>query len=97
MRRVGVARNGTDPIVGEWEFKHYTGGMATFRYGLNNKALLSVPMQSTTGTYRVQGNVLSISFPGKPQYSRRIRQTNGRLFLLATTEEPEEIYERAPE
>lgn len=97
MKRVGIARKGTDPIVGEWEFKHYTGGMATFRYGRNKNALLSVPMQSATGAYRVQGNMLSVRFPGKPQYFRRIRQTDGRLILLATTKEPEEVYERAPE
>jgi hypothetical protein len=97
MKRVGPARKGLDPIIGQWMYKHYTGGMATFRYGANNRVQLTVPIQTVTGTYKIVGDALSISFPGKPTYLRRVRQTDSQLALLATDSEPEERFSRVPE
>lgn len=61
MRRTGKTYKGVHPIVGEWTYKHYTGGPALMRYSHAGVVQLNVPFQTLTGTYRTNHGTLFIT------------------------------------
>jgi hypothetical protein len=61
MKRIGPVTPGTQPVVGVWQFMHYTGVPATWQYTTNGLAQLSVPMHTSRGRYTVSGSTLSLA------------------------------------
>jgi hypothetical protein len=66
MKRMGRPIGGVSPLVGAWSYQHYTGTQAIDRYSSKGAMLLSVPMQSIEGTYRLIGGRMTISLEGQP-------------------------------
>ncbi len=67
MKRVGQPFPGTHPIVGEWSFKHYSGGIAYMRFGRSGLVQLSVPFETAVGTWVTDGARLTTKLKdGKP-------------------------------
>ena len=94
MKRIGSPRQGVDPIVGIWTFKHYTGGMATMEYTSTGLAQLSVPFETQKGIYTYKEQKLIIDTEGKPTYRRKIRIENDTLMFLQEGNNKEERYTR---
>jgi len=61
MKRTGKPYKDAHPIVGEWTYKHYTGGPALMRYARAGIVQLSVPFQTITATYRANQGTLTIT------------------------------------
>lgn len=79
MKRVGQPFPGTHPIVGEWSFKHYSGGLAYMRFGRGGIAQLSVPFETATGTWSLEGDRLATQFKEKKPVASPWRLENGFL------------------
>lgn len=79
MKRVGQPFPGTHPIVGEWSFKHYSGGIAYMRFGRSGIAQLSVPFETATGTWSQDGAMLSTKFKEKKPVAGPWRLEKGFL------------------
>ncbi len=64
MKRVrgGPSR---ESIVGEWTYKHYTGGPAFMRYSNNGQGQLVVPMKTMDGNYTIDNDRVLISLPSE--------------------------------
>src|SRR4051812_13001858 len=60
-QRVGKAEPGSPPIVGIWRFRHDTGAIAYEKYGADGRVSLRLPLASSTGCYKVQGDRLAMS------------------------------------
>jgi len=59
--RIGKAPpKGISPIIGAWQYRHYTGGMAFERYTPDNVMQFRLPMTSSTGCYAVEKDQLNI-------------------------------------
>lgn len=67
--RASPVKNG---LVGEWTYKHYTGGPAFMRYLPNGAAQLVVPMRTTEGTYQLESAKGHITLGGA-QYGLLLR------------------------
>jgi hypothetical protein len=80
MRRNGVPHAGA-PIVGEWTFRHPGGQNALVRYSGEGVMQLSVPFQTATGTYRLDGDLLEVDVPGKPRAIFEVKR-DGRTLTL---------------
>lgn len=81
LQRVGTPPAGADPIVGEWTYPHPTGPAAFMRYSRAGVVQLSVPFQTSKGTYRLNGNVLVVELQGRPPMSFDIAFENRTLTL----------------
>ena len=55
----------SSPLVGEWTYKHYTGGPAYMRYAGGGRAQLVVPMKTLKGTYQIENGSARINLPGE--------------------------------
>jgi hypothetical protein len=66
------ASPGKSGLVGEWTYKHYTGGPAFMRYSSNGAAQLVVPMKTSEGSYRLESAGGSIALGGQ-QYGLLLR------------------------
>lgn len=66
MRRMGQPPGSASSIVGAWTYQHYTGAQAIERYSRNGAMLLSVPMQTVEGTYKLVNDRITVSLEGKP-------------------------------
>jgi hypothetical protein len=66
LQRVAASPAGADPLIGEWTYPHPTGPAAFMRYSREGVVQLSVPLQTSKGTYRLNGNVLEVEVPGRP-------------------------------
>jgi hypothetical protein len=53
------------PLVGEWTYKHYTGGPAYMRYSGSGRAQLIVPMKTLNGTYKIENGVAHVKLSGE--------------------------------
>jgi hypothetical protein len=81
MKRVGKPYKDAHPIVGEWTYKHYTGGPALMRYSRTGIAQLSVPFQTLTGTYRTNQGTLAITPNGQKPASYKFKREKDSLVL----------------
>jgi hypothetical protein len=82
MKRVGRQYPGTNPIVGEWTYKHYTGGSAYMRYSRAGVVELSVPFQSLSGKYHVSKGDITFELQGQKPINNKFHQEN--MFLTIT-------------
>ena len=79
MKRVGQPFPGTHPIVGEWSFKHYSGGMAYMRFGRTGIVQLSVPFETATGTWATEGAKLTTQLKDRKPVTSPWRIEKGTL------------------
>lgn len=94
MSRSAVTTAKAHPIVSIWSYKHYTGGMATMQYTTKGLAQLSVPFDTLSGAYKVQGQELQIDFDGKPSLKRKIHLEGNSLIFLPDGQKKQEGYLR---
>jgi hypothetical protein len=67
MKRAGQPFPGAHPIVGEWSFRHFSGGIAYMRFGRAGIVQLSIPFETAVGTWAVDGPMLTTRLKdGKP-------------------------------
>jgi len=88
MKRTGKPYKGAHQIIGEWTYKHYTGGTALMRYSRIGIAQLSVPFQTLAGTYRTNQGALTITPNGQKAVSYKFKREKDLLVL--TDEEGKE-------
>lgn len=81
MKRTGSPYKGVHPIVGEWTYKHYTGGPALMRYSRTGVVQLSVPFQTLMGTYRTTYDTLIITPRNQPPISYKFKREKDSLVL----------------
>lgn len=81
MKRVGKPNKDAHSIVGEWTYKHYTGGPAQMRYSRSGVAQLTVPFQTLTGTYRATQATLSITLHDQQPMNFKFRRESDFLVL----------------
>jgi hypothetical protein len=81
LRRVGTAAAGTNPIIGEWTYPHPTGAAAFMRYSGTGTVQLSVPFQTSKGTYRLNGTTLDVELQGRPPMTFDITRDDRALTL----------------
>jgi hypothetical protein len=86
--RVGKAEPGSPPIVGVWRFRHDTGAIAYERYGADGRMSLRLPLASSTGCYKVQGDRLAMSKPGRKDATVSFDLGAGELVLRGPGERP---------
>lgn len=79
MKRVGQPFPGTHPIVGEWSFKHYSGGIAYMRFGRAGIVQLSVPFETASGTWAVDGAKLTTQLKDRKPVAGPWRIEKGTL------------------
>lgn len=82
MKRTGKPYKDAHPIIGEWTYKHYTGGPALMRYSRAGVVQLSVPFQSLTGAYRTNHGTLTITLRDHQPTSYKFKRE--RNFLILT-------------
>jgi hypothetical protein len=82
MKRIGPATPGTQPVVGVWQFTHYTGKPATWQYTTNGLAQLSVPMLTSRGRYAISGSNLSLAMEGESPTELRIELRGDSLTIF---------------
>ena len=81
MKRTGKSYKDAHPIVGEWTYKHYTGGPALMRYSRADVVQLSVPFQTLTGTYRTNQGTLTITMRDQQPASYKFKRERDLLVL----------------
>ena len=86
--RVGKAEPGSPPIVGVWRFRHDTGAIAYEKYGADGRMSLRLPLASSTGCYKVQGDHLAISKRGRKDATLSFDLGAGELVLRGPGERP---------
>lgn len=52
-------------IVGKWMGDHYTGAKQVMHFTSNMNCYFSVPMMSLVGNFTLNGDTLTVEFPGK--------------------------------
>lgn len=82
MKRVGKSHKGAHPIVGDWTYTHYTGGPALMRYSRDGTVQLSVPFQTTTGTYHIDQSILTTSLGDQQSVSSKFRREKSALVIV---------------
>ncbi|MCU1376709.1 MAG: hypothetical protein JWO68_3995 [Actinomycetia bacterium] len=82
MKRLGVKHKNAHEIVGEWTYLHYTGVPAFMRFSSRGLVQLAVPMQSVTGAYRLDKNVLRIELKGQKPSLSTFRRDKDALILI---------------
>lgn len=81
MKRVGKQYPTAHPIVGEWTYKHYTGGPAYMRYARSGIVELSVPFQSLLGKYRLNKNIIEFELQGQNPVMNKILYSKSSIVL----------------
>ena len=81
MKRTGKPYKGSHPIIGEWTYKHYTGGPALMRYSRAGVVQLSVPFQTLRGTYRANQGTLIITQTDQKSSSYKFKREGDSLVL----------------
>jgi hypothetical protein len=81
MTRVGAPYRNAHPVIGNWSFTHYTGQPALQRFSRNGTTQLSVPFQTTRGSYRIENDTLQ--FDGTPPLVLKIKREGN---VLTTTD-----------
>jgi hypothetical protein len=86
--RIGKAEPGSPPIVGAWRFRHETGAIAYERYGADGRMSLRLPLASSTGCYKIQGDRLAIKKPRRKEVTLPFDLGAGELVLRGPGERP---------
>lgn len=81
MKRTSKPYKDAHPIVGEWTYKHYTGGPALMRYSRAGVVQLSVPFLTLTGTYRTNQGALTIAPNDQKPVSYKFKLEKDSLVL----------------
>ncbi|HEV8147691.1 MAG TPA: hypothetical protein VGP79_14980 [Bryobacteraceae bacterium] len=93
MKRAGKSYEGTHPIVGDWTYPHYTGGIALMRYSRTGLVQLTVPASSLDGTYRIDHDSIFIEMQSQKPTSAKFKQ-NGNSLILIDAKNREDKYVR---
>ncbi len=80
-------------LFGQWTGKHYTGGQQIMDFTTNLYGYLSVPFQTVTGSFTLNGNRLTEEYQGK-RVTSRWKITNDVLTLTPSTGDQPEKYRR---
>src|SRR5213594_1794896 len=59
-----------DGLIGQWTGKHYTGGQQIMDFTTNLYCYLCVPITTVTGSFTLNGNMLTEEYQGKRVTSR---------------------------
>src|SRR4030066_868155 len=81
MKRDGEPYKDAPPIVGDWTYTHYTGGPALMRYSRAGIVQLSVPIQTHTGTYKINQGTLAIALRDQKPVHSKYRREKDSLVL----------------
>ncbi len=81
MKRAGIQKANTHPIVGNWTFKHYTGQTALMKFTSKGIMQLSVPLSIEEGSYSLQDNKLVIQFENREQIEMDYKR-KGKILIL---------------
>ena len=75
MTRVGHA-DASRPLVGEWTYKHPTGGPALMRYSGKGMVQLFVPLKTLAGSWKMDGDAMRLELPGgqPPLVAKRVSE-----------------------
>ena len=75
MTRVGHA-DASNPLVGEWTYKHATGGPAFMRYSRKGLVQLLVPLKTFAGAWKMDGDAMRLELPGgqSPLVAKRVSE-----------------------
>ncbi len=68
-------------IVGVWRYGHYAGAIAYERYAPNGLFQFRLPMTSSSGCYKVEGDQLTLIKNDKEKTSVKYRVSDGKLEL----------------
>lgn len=82
MKRVGQPFPGAHPIVGEWSFKHFSGGIAYMRFGRTGIVQMSVPFETATGTWATDGARLTTQLKDRKPVKSPWRIEKGLLLFM---------------
>lgn len=84
MKRIGRQYPNTNPLIGEWTYKHYSGGPAYMRYSRAGVVELSVPFQSFSGKYRVSEDSINFELQGQKPISNKFHHENMSLIMTGS-------------
>jgi hypothetical protein len=82
MKRSGKSYEGTHPIVGDWTYAHYTGGIALMRYSRTGLVQLTVPASSLDGIYHIDHDSIVIELQSQKPTSAKFKQNGNSLILI---------------
>ena len=93
-KRLGGQVQGTSPLVGAWQYRHYTGAIAFERYTEDGRFLFRLPMTSQHGCYRATSDSVSLDTAGRKstmQYtlagaSLTLRSADGKSYAYRRAE-----------
>ena len=85
---------GTQSIVGDWRYRHYTGAMAFERYTDDGQMLFRLPLKSSAGCYSLNDRGLSWSPQGRKALTSY--QVRGNTLALQNAAKPDTVFVRAP-
>jgi hypothetical protein len=78
--RADVPSSNKPSIVGIWRYRHYTGAIAYERYAPNGLFQFRLPMTSSSGCYKIEGDHL-ILIKNNETTTTRFRVHDGKLEL----------------
>ena len=64
-KRLSGQAQGTSPLVGAWQYRHYTGAIAFERYMEDGRFMFRLPMTSQQGCYGATSDSLSLDTAGR--------------------------------
>lgn len=79
--RADVPSSKTPSIIGVWRYRHYTGALAYERYAPNGRFQFRLPMTSSSGCYKIEGDQLVIIKSERERTSTNYRLRDGKLEL----------------
>ncbi len=79
--RADVPSSNKPSISGVWRYRHYTGAIAYERYAPNGIFQFRLPMTSSSGCYKVEGDQLAIIKNDKEKTSIKYHLHDGKLEL----------------
>ncbi len=82
-KRLTPVQQGEKPIVGAWRYRHYTGAIAFEQYTPDQVMHLRLPMRSSSSTYMLDGNMLTLIHDGGEKSVVHYKVASGRLNIEA--------------
>jgi hypothetical protein len=79
--RADVPTSEKPTIIGVWRYRHYTGAIAYERYAPNGLFQFRLPMTSSSGCYKIEGDQLILIKNDKEKISTKYRFHDGKLEL----------------
>jgi len=86
--------NPSKSIVGEYRYRHYTGGIAYEKYTSDGVMMFRLPMNYNKGCYELEGNKILFTQENKTQAASLFNVTKDSLVLEGKTNRVE--YRRVP-